>query len=483
MSQGDAKSHSFLRGLQRLIFDLQTPPAGVHPLTRGQEAIARAYSSGPSLAAWHQGVVLQVRGVLDLGALETALGHLQRRQAVLRSAVTAEDGSFRIAIAETCVVPLLHTNVESLAPELREDFEQRTIQDDFAWGFDLSVAPLWRVRLIRRSADDFLMIFVFHQLIADGASLEVVFSELSEHYAAVCSGSEPWLPPLQGSFAAFASRPEPTAAERQESPAWNYWQGITLSTPPQPVSAWGCKSPAGAVRQPGVCCSRYLGFPRAFSDELRPAALHASASIGAVVISGLALALRGILGIKEPMVATEAPGRPSELENELVGCFSNFLSLRLTPRDSLPFSKLVEQVGVRLTEAFTHTDVPFSALFPLAYGSCEAGRPGPRVLVTYLGRGWEMPDLGEASASVFEVRRGPGCFDLILDLREGSDGLAGWAAFDSAVVDPEQMELFLNGFRALLLYAAQNDHLSLAQLLSHTKPLAGPDLGQLPQAA
>ena len=36
-------------------------------------------------------------------------------------------------------------------------------------------------------------------------------------------------------------------------------------------------------------------------------------------------------------------------------------------------------------------------------------------------------------------------------------------------------------FRALLLHAAQNDHQSLAQLLVHTKPLAGP--GDLRRAA
>jgi len=196
----------------------------------------------------------------------------------------------------------------------------------------------------------------------------------------------------------------------------------------------------------------------------------------------MVLALRGLLGVKEPMVAAETPGRPSELENELVGCFSNFLTLRIAPRDSLPFSKLVEQVGARLTESFAYGDVPFSALFPLAFASSDTGRAGPRVLVTYSGRGWETPDLGDASASLFEFRRGPGCFDLILDLREGPDGLAGWAAFDTAVVDADRMDLFLSGFRALLLHAAQNDHEPLSQLLAHTKPLEG-SAGDVPRAA
>lgn len=479
MSESDPKSRSIFRGLQRLIFDLQSPGAGIHPLTRGQEAIARAYSAEGSPAAWHQGAVLRVRGLLDLGALETALGHLQRRQAVLRSALTADDGDCLMAISETVVVPLFHTNVESLAPDLRASFEQQTIEDDFGWGFDLSVAPLWRVRAIRRSAEEFLLIFVFHQLVADAASLEVMFSELGEHYAAARAESAPWLPPLQGSFATFASQPLPTSDMRQESPAWNYWRGIAQSPPPQPTAGWA--SALNPAEPSSGCRFHFIGFPRSFCDQLRPAALHASASTGAVVMSAMVLALRGLLEIEHPMVATEAPGRLSEQEAELVGCFSNYLTLRITPRDSLSFSKLVEQVGSRLTEAFLHSEVPFSALFPQAYACHDTGRAGPRVLLTYSGRGWGGLDFGEASADMFELRRGPGCFDLVLDLREGRDGLAGWASFDPAVVDAERMGCFLNGFRALLLHAAENDHQTLAQLLAHTEPLEGGS--ELPRAA
>lgn len=475
MSEGDSKSHSIFRGLQRLLFDLQNPPAGLHRLTRGQEAIARAYSSGGSPAAWHLGAVVQVRGSLDLAAFESALGHLQRRQAVLRCALTAEDGAVQVAVSESCVVPLLHTNVESLAPDLRDQFEQKTIDDDFAWNFDLSVAPLWRVRAIRRSVDEYLLIFVFHQLIADPTSLELVFTELGEHYAAATSGSDPWLPALAGSYAAFADRPEETAEARRESPAWNYWQTLTQSIPSQSNAAWSAApsvADAGGASVPG-CRSQYLGFPRAFSDHLRPAALHASASIGAVVISGMILSLRGLLGIPQPLVAVETAGRPSESEKDLVGFFANYLALPVQLKDSLPFSKLVEQVGARLTESFEHSEVPFSALFPLAFASAESGRVGPRVLLAYSGRGWETPELGDAVVNLFEFRRGPGCFDLVMDLREGPDGLLGWASYDTRVVDSEKVELFLQGFRGLLMHATQNDRLSLAQLLSHATPLPG----------
>lgn len=480
MGERESSSHSILRGLQRLISDLQTPAAGTHPLSSIQEGIARSYAATDAPAAWHVGVVIKVTGGLCLKSFESALDQLQRRQAVLRSSVTSADGALVMSIAETCVTPLLQTNVEALAPDLQQQFEQQTIQDDLAWRFDLSVAPLWRVRLIRRSADEYVLIFVFHQLVADLPSLEIAFAELSEHYAAAVAGSQPWLPPLRTSFGEAVLGLPAHPKEVEETPAWSYWQRLLQGIPRDPsATSWTMAEeetqdvPPKSASVPG-CQFRRLDFPPEFSEALRVTALRASASTGAVILAALAVAFRGVLGGRDVLIATEAPGRTEEGEEELIGSLSNFLTVRAVVDEAVSFTKLVERVGSQLSEAFLQSDIPFALLWPLAFAASPTQRVAPRLLVNFSGRGWELPEFGDTQSTLLDLRRGSGVFDLTLDLRESHEGLSGWISFDTSSIPPAHLDGFLQSFESLLHQALHQPDQSVAQLLVLWQKLQGP---------
>src|SRR5258708_33793230 len=94
--------------------------------------------------------------------------------------------------------------------------------------FDLTLAPLWRVWLVRRSNGDELVVLDIHHIIADGTAMTVIFREVSEILRGV-----PLSPPrlTMGDFAGWqqSAEPQTKAAGRRRFCIDEYGR---LPTPP-----------------------------------------------------------------------------------------------------------------------------------------------------------------------------------------------------------------------------------------------------------
>ena len=74
---------------------------------------------------------------------------------------------------------------------------QTVIADDVSRPFNLSIWPLFIVRIICVTNDRYLILFVFHHMIIDGASFRILCSELSEQYNANLNGCSSTLTPIK----------------------------------------------------------------------------------------------------------------------------------------------------------------------------------------------------------------------------------------------------------------------------------------------
>src|SRR5581483_10769924 len=60
--------------------------------------------------------------------------------------------------------------------------------------FDLRAGPLWRVRLVRKSASDHILLLAIHHLICDGWSYDILLRELGALYSAATTNTTAGLP-------------------------------------------------------------------------------------------------------------------------------------------------------------------------------------------------------------------------------------------------------------------------------------------------
>ncbi|MFD8789107.1 condensation domain-containing protein, partial [Kitasatospora sp. NPDC059599] len=150
--------------------------------------------------------VLRLRGVVDVGALESAFSGLVARHEVLRSRfvvgvggepvqVVDEPGVVRVSVVDLSVIG----DVAVREARLRGVVEAEAVRP-----FDLAVDALLRVCLVRVSAEDHVLVLAMHHIVADGWSIGVLSRELGELYAAAVEGRGGVLPVLPVQYADFA---------------------------------------------------------------------------------------------------------------------------------------------------------------------------------------------------------------------------------------------------------------------------------------
>src|SRR5437868_4331299 len=135
-------------------------------------------------------VVVHCKERLEPALMEQACQALAERHDILRTSFRWENlaeprqvvqPKIRIPVSEKdwTELPVVEQNA-SLEALLKEERRQ---------GFELSVAPLMRVVLIRRAAAEFTMVWIYHHILLDARSLGILLKELFGIYEDLKQGA------------------------------------------------------------------------------------------------------------------------------------------------------------------------------------------------------------------------------------------------------------------------------------------------------
>ena len=222
-------------------------------LSSAQQRLWFLQQLDPASAAYNITTAVRWRGPLDGVALENALNDVVARHEVLRTVFPAEDGRAVARVLSEVAVRVAW----------RDDAAS---EDDAARPFDLAQAPLLRLGVTRRAADDHDVILTVHHIVADAWSMEVFVRELGEAYAARQQGRAPAWGELPVQYADFAAWQRAWLASGVRATQLEYWRrqlavpptlglptdrprpaqpvdGSTSLTPPR---AWPCATPTAS---------------------------------------------------------------------------------------------------------------------------------------------------------------------------------------------------------------------------------------------
>jgi hypothetical protein len=176
------------------------------PLSLMQQRLWYLEQLHPGRVAYNTPSAHRLRGPMNAAAFERALQEVVDRQAILRTAIGQDDeGAFQ-RIHDTLTVQLLPVETlpgASLAE--REAALMQRLEALIAEPFDLTAAPLFRVRLFQLDAQDHVFFFMAHHVIWDGWSFDLLYTELSAAYAAFCTDRPMPLPPPAIEYGDFAA--------------------------------------------------------------------------------------------------------------------------------------------------------------------------------------------------------------------------------------------------------------------------------------
>jgi hypothetical protein len=419
-------------------------------------------------------VVFTLEGVVDKKRLEKTFVKLIQRHESFRT-------SFHMI--DEAPVQRIHEKVE-LEIENHEIHEKKEkieeIINDFIKPFDLSKAPLLRVRLEELLSGDaaaYILMVDMHHIISDGLSNRILVEEFELFY----NGLD--LPPLRLQYKDFSGWQNQRLNTGELKKQEEFWQEEFKGE--IPVLQLPMDFPRPSLR--GFQGSRQ-GFEIPV-DQLEK--LWKSAASEAVTMFTLLFTLYNVFlaklsGQEDIIVGTVAAGRRHADLEPIIGMFVNTLALKNYPKGDITFKEFLKDVSRRTVNAFDHQDYQFEDLVGkvLAHRDITRNPLFDVVFDHFVGEpNISAPSSSDSPGDWFELKVSPynrestqTKFDLVLSVQETGKQLAFGFYYSTCLFKKETIKRFVNYFKEILSSVIENPDVKLEDItISYDLSLAGAD--------
>jgi Condensation domain len=439
-----------------------------------QESLFLSAKDGES--AVNVGVVLELRGPLDVPRLVAAIGRLASRHEALRTTLTGANGKVCQVVAPSAKVPAA---VLDLSAEHDPEAEaMRLIKDHLRRPFALQGPSLCRVMIITCDPGRHFLSLSLHHAVIDGWSAGVLAAELRACYCE--TGAAPIAAPMlqPADYAAWERQAADSASLdgwRRQLRGYNPRLRIPGATGPGPEqlsmahelpdggtgASAGVESLARRLRVPVVAV-----LAAAVAASVRDYAGHGAAAQDS--------------GRDEPglIIGLVRANRERAELRDVVGYLADIAPLTIDLRGDPEFGCLVDRAAAALAYSRDHS-VPLAALSPLLradrgegplFDVCLNYLPGAR-LQDQVGGELTMAtvDINDKEASTSRWWGGTALIDYIL--RPASDGrLTGCVRGDLNTFSSTFLAVLADRFSTALLRGTETPELRASELAAAFSP-------------
>jgi amino acid adenylation domain-containing protein len=423
--------------LSQLLRDVQVRPAPpllprarhqALPLSLGQRRLWFLDRLEGASATYNMPMPLRLDGVLDIPALEAALGDLIGRHEVLRTVYVETNGD-----PVQQVLPPAAARPAFALVEADRDQLPVLLAKAAAHGFDLASELPIRLTLFRLAEQRHVLLVLLHHIAADGWSMAPFTRDLTIAYRARCRSEAPdWVPlPVQyGDFTLWQQEmlgceTDPGSRIAQQL---RYWQAALAGLPEQIELPFDRPRPAIASRRGGFIDFR---LDAGLHGRLMTLAREGRASLFMVLQAGLAALLTRLGAGTDIVLGSPIAGRTDAALDDLVGFFVNTVVLRTDTSGDPSARALLARVREADLAAYSHQDLPFERLVEFLNPPRSMGRhPLFQVMLVLQNNATSSVSLPGLAITPEPVSTGTTKFDLTFGFSErlGTDGT--WQGID-----------------------------------------------------
>ncbi|MFZ2528973.1 MAG: amino acid adenylation domain-containing protein [Rhodococcus sp. (in: high G+C Gram-positive bacteria)] len=403
-------------------------------------------------AAYNVPLALEMRGTLDVEALQAAIADVVGRHEVLRTVYPeTPDGPVQV------VLPPVRTDLEPV--DVTEAELPERLAALAATAFDVTDTVPMVVRLFRIDPGYHVLAVVMHHIATDGSSMTPFARDVATAYVSRSQGEAPGWAPLPVQYADYSiwqrgrlgSEDDPTSVISTQI---GYWRTALDGVPdllelptdrPRPVEQ--------SFRGDRV----YFDIDADLHRRLGALARGGNATLFMVAHAAFAVLLTKLSGAEDITVGTPIAGRGEAELDDLIGMFVNTLTLRTPITSHESFAQLLASVREADLQAFAHADVPFERLVEVLDPPRSTARhPLFQVGFSFQNVARAALELPGLTVSAAELDAGVAQFDLHLFLTDKYDengaptGIDGALGFATDLFDKETVRRFADRFVRVL---------------------------------
>jgi len=434
------------------------------PLSLAQQRLWFLDQLEPGNPAYNVPFGLRLRGKLDLDALRSSVQKIVRRHEILRTTFRLEGANPVQVVAADSVIEIPVVDLTAMPGGNRESGAHQIATAEARIPFDLVAGPLLRLKLIRLSAEEHILVCVMHHIVCDGWSLGIFTRELAALYDHHGSGQSSSLASLPIQYGDYATWQQKWIAGDFLADQIQYWKQRLAGM------AGYLDLPADRVRPPEQTydgASQTIVVPTRLIRDLTMLGRTRQATLFMVMLAVFKVLLHSYSTAQDILVGVPVAGRNRVELEDLIGFFVNTIVLRTTLSGDPQFSDLLLEVREVTLSAFAHIDVPFEKLVEeLNPPRTLSYNPVFQVMFSAIKAG-RFPQFGNVVASSYVIMSGTSAFDLSIDFIEDAND-RWWlkVEYNTTLFDYGRMARMLRDYLTLLGAIAAQPKLRLSELVA-----------------
>ena len=411
----------------------------------------------------------QISGLLNINALEQAITAIVHRHEVLRT---------NFCVINESLIQVIHPHPQMKMQVL--DWRQLTAEDQLSkaqhlattelqQSFDLSNAPLLRVKLLQLADQSHLLLLVIHHIVCDGWSMGIFRQELFTLYTAFCKQESSPLPELSLQYADFAHWQRQWLQGDVLQNQLNYWQKQLAAVPPLLELPTDRPRPSTQTYRGS---SEFLQLDQDVTQKLKHLSQQSGTTLFMTLLTVFTLLLSRYTGQEDIVVGSAIANRNRQETEPLIGFFVNTLALRTNLQGNPTFKELLERVKQVTLDAYDHQDLPFEKLVDeLGLERSLSHHPLFQVAFGFQNETQEILSTNGLTLTPFTWENTTTLLDLSLIFRETPQGLTGEWEYTTDLFESETIQRMVGHFEVLLkqIIDHPNKPINTLSLLTETE--------------
>ncbi len=381
---------------------------------------------------------LVLEGQLDYNALNKSFNHIIDRHEILRTCFHHHGGT-----------PVQHIDINydiSIEPEMvTEDQIESIYAQEAAQPFDLELDRLMRVRLLKLSQNNHVLLVIMHHIISDGWSTGIFVEELTHCYSAYIDNKTPVLSVLPIQYADYAIWQNHWLNGQELKRQLAYWQEQLADSPPLLELPTDQPRPA---EQTFNGRSIALEISNDVLKQIQTFCQEHSVTTYMFLLASMQLMLWRYSGQTDISIGSPIANRTRKEFEKMLGCFVNTIVLRSNVTPEHTFLHHLQSVKATTLNAYSHQDIPFEQVIDsLNLRRNVAHSPLFQVMLVLQNTPKKRLKLGDVNIASLPFESSVSRFDMTFNFTEGMNGLSGTIEFNSDLFDMATIQEMLDYFQ------------------------------------
>lgn len=420
------------------------------PLAGTQKNYWFLYLMNPNSPAYNCPEAMRYKGTLNIKYLEWAINELIKRHEAMRTIFINDEGTPIQVVLNKVDFNLPVVDISKTVKDKKEQVLQELISLEAATPFKLEEKPPFTAKLFKLDDMEYVLLWNFHHIIADGWSSAMVFTnEITELYKARCEERQPVLQEISVQPIDYLYMQKNALSEDKIKKQKAFWKTELEGAPSYVDLSLGRSSLVSKCNNHGH--RSYFKVPQDLYDALSKFSLENKVSTYNVLMTTFVSLAHMLSGADDISIGTVIAGRKNTSIKHVMGNFANVVVVRTQLEQEHTFKMLLEQVKNKVLKAMDNSDVPFEELVSTLKPNRDRNKnPLFNIFLSLFNGNGNALELEGSTSQAIQVDPQVARFDFSIAMFEVNQSLEGYVEYKTDLFDETTIVRIIKYYQKML---------------------------------